>query len=143
MRGRSCPAPQKRLGTSSTRRIRCPARVCYDSIVSKLPKRYIAFIEKYPAIGKAYQELGEAVGESGPLDSKSRALIKLGVCIGAGLEGGAHSQARKALEAGATPDELRHAALQSLTTVGFPTMMRGLSWVEDVLATHGTTVDPS
>ncbi len=104
--------------------------------MSKLPKRYTAFIENYPRIGAAYHELGQAVGEAGPLDVKTRALVKLGLCIGAGLEGGAHSQARKALDAGATPEELRHAALQALTTVGFPTMMRGLSWIEDVLGKH-------
>jgi 4-carboxymuconolactone decarboxylase len=101
--------------------------------MSKLPKRYVAFIENHPAIGQAYHELGKAVGDAGPLDDKTRALIKLGMCIGAGLEGGAHSQARKALDAGATADELRHAALQGLTTLGFPTMMKGLSWIEDVL----------
>lgn len=101
--------------------------------MSKLPARFTAFVEAYPEIGAAYRDLGDAVGQSGPLDAKTRAFVKLGVCIGAGLEGGAHSQARKALDAGATPEELRHAALQSLTTVGFPTMMRGLSWVEDVL----------
>jgi alkylhydroperoxidase/carboxymuconolactone decarboxylase family protein YurZ len=104
--------------------------------MSKLPKRYTAFIENYPAIGEAYHALGTAVGDAGPLDDKSRALIKLGMCIGAGMEGGAHSQARKALDAGATPEELRHAALQALTTLGFPTMMKGLSWIEDVLTKH-------
>lgn len=104
--------------------------------MSRLPKRFTTFVEEYPAIGAAYRDLGDAVGAAGPLDAKTRALVKLGVCIGAGLEGGAHSQARKALDAGATPEELRHATLQSLTTVGFPTMMRGLSWVEDVLRKH-------
>lgn len=104
--------------------------------MSKLPKRFTAFTEDYPDIGAAYGDLSRVVGAAGPLDAKTRALVKLGVCIGAGLEGGAHSQVRKALDAGAMPDELRHAALQSLTTVGFPTMMRGLSWVEDVLRKH-------
>jgi hypothetical protein len=28
---------------------------------------------------------------------------------------------------------MRHVALLALTTLGFPTMMRGLLWVEDVL----------
>lgn len=102
--------------------------------MSKLPKRFVAFMEKYPRIGSAYHELGDAVAEAGPLDAKSRALVKLGIALGAGMEGGTHSHARKALEAGATPDELRHAALQALTTLGFPNMMRGLGWVEDVLA---------
>ncbi len=104
--------------------------------MSKLPKRFTSFVGEYPEIGAAYHDLGEAVGNAGPIDAKTRALIKLGVCIGAGLEGGSHSQARKALDAGATPDELRHAALQSLTTIGFPSMMRGFSWVEDVLRKH-------
>jgi len=104
--------------------------------MSKLPKRFTAFLEDYPDIGAAYGDLSNAVGAAGPLDAKTRAFVKLGICIGAGLEGGTHSQARKALEAGATPEELRHAVLQSLTTVGFPTMMRGLSWVEDVLRKH-------
>jgi 4-carboxymuconolactone decarboxylase len=102
--------------------------------MSKLPRRFTEFMETYPEIGSAYGQLSAAVGSAGPLDTKTCALVKLGIAIGAGLEGGAQSQARKALDAGASPDELRHAALQALTTVGFPTMMRGLSWVEDVIA---------
>ena len=99
----------------------------------KLPKRYTEFIKTYPEIGDAYSSLGKAVADAGPLDAKTRALVKVGVSIAAGLEGGTHSNARKALEAGCTPDELRHAALQSLTTIGFPAMMKGMTWVEDVI----------
>lgn len=102
--------------------------------MNKLPKSYTRFMAQYPRVGAAYRELGDAVAEAGPLDEKTRALIKLGLAIGAGMEGGTHSHARKALDAGATPEELRHAALQALTTLGFPNMMRALSWVEDVLA---------
>lgn len=89
---------------------------------------------RYPAIADAYNALGTAASEAGPLDAKSRQLVKVGIAIAAGLEGGTHSQVRKALEAGATPEEIRHAAIQVLTSCGFPTMMRGLSWVEDVLS---------
>ena len=108
--------------------------------MSKLPKRFTAFMETYPEIGAAYGQLSGAVASSGPLDPKTCSLVKLGIAIGAGLEGGAHSQARKALDAGATPEELRHAVLQALTTVGFPTMMRGMSWVEDVIAKNQTSL---
>lgn len=101
--------------------------------MSKLPKRFNQFVEQYPEIGAAYQSLGNAVADAGPLDEKTRALIKLGISIGAGQEGGAHSQARKALEAGATAEELRHTVLQATTTLGFANMMRGMSWVEDVI----------
>lgn len=101
--------------------------------MTKLPKSFTKFMERYPEVGDAYRRLGDAVGAAGPLDEKTRALIKLGISIGARQEGAVHSQTRKALEAGATPEEIRHAAIQATTTVGFPNMMAGLSWVEDVL----------
>ena len=101
--------------------------------MGNLPKRFTDFVQNYPAVGKAYRELGDAVAESGPLDAKTRQLVKVGIAISAGLEGGTHSHVRKALEAGATADEIRHAALQCLTTIGFPAMMKGMSWIEDVL----------
>jgi alkylhydroperoxidase/carboxymuconolactone decarboxylase family protein YurZ len=90
-------------------------------------------METYPEVGKAYEELGNSVNQAGPLDAKTRALVKLGICIGARMEGAAHSHVRKALAAGCTPQEIRHAVLQATTTVGFPNMMAGLSWVDDVL----------
>src|SRR5579862_286583 len=99
----------------------------------KLPKHFTDFIEAYPEIGKAYGDLGMAVSAAGPIDKKTQLLIKISVSIAAGLEGGTHSNVRKALEEGATPEEIRHAAILTLTTLGFPAMMKGLAWVEDVL----------
>lgn len=101
--------------------------------MSKLPQHFTNFLDSYPAVGEAYSSLGKAVASAGPLDTKTRELIKLGIAIAASLEGGTHSHARKAMDAGASPDELRHAALQALTTIGFPQMMKGLAWVEDVI----------
>jgi 4-carboxymuconolactone decarboxylase len=101
--------------------------------MSKLPTRYTKFFERYPAVGQAYRGLSDAVVESGPLDRKSQALIKLGVAIGARMEGAVHSHVRKCREAGATPDEIRHAVLQATTTIGFPNMMAALSWADDIL----------
>lgn len=49
------------------------------------------------------------------------------------MEGAVHSHARKCLAAGATAAEIRHAALQATTTIGFPSMMAALSWIDDVL----------
>src|SRR6476620_11446066 len=94
------------------------------------PERFNAFVKQYPQVGEAYRLLGKAVADAGPLDGKTRELVKLGVAIAAGQQGGTHSHTRKALDAGATHEELRHAAMQTLTTLGFPTMMRGLAWVE-------------
>lgn len=99
----------------------------------ELPRPYQAFMEKYRSIWEAYDRLGAAVHEQGPLDKKTRELIKLGIAIGARQEGAVHSHTRRALAAGASPDEIRHAVLLAIPTVGFPTMMAALTWVEDEL----------
>lgn len=106
-----------------------------ESNMAKLPDHYKAFLEAYPDVARAYQSLGEAATNAGPLDKKTICLIKLSMAIGAAQEGATHSHTRKSLEAGLTPDEIRHAVLQAVTTLGFPNMMRGLAWVEDVLRT--------
>lgn len=99
----------------------------------KVPERFTRFLKEHPEVGAAYQHLGKAIASSGPLEKRDQHLVKLGIAIAAGLEGGTHSATRKALDAGCTPDELRHVAMLSLTTIGFPSMMKGLSWVDDVI----------
>lgn len=98
-----------------------------------LPESYRRFLDEYPDIADAYEDLGEAIHEGGPLPQDLRILVKLGIALGARMEGAVHSQVRKALEAGLEPDEIRHAALLAITTIGFPAAMAGLSWVEDIL----------
>jgi len=105
-----------------------------ESPMSKLPSHFLKFVESYPEVGAAYRSLGEAATKAEPLDKKTISLVKLAMAIASGQEGATHSHTRKALEAGATAEEIRHAALQGVTTLGFPSMMRGLAWVEDVLA---------
>ena len=101
--------------------------------MSKLPSHYLKFVEAYPEVGAAYRSLGEAAATAGPLDKKTTALIKLAMSMASAQEGATHSHTRKALDAGASPEEIRHAVIQGVTTLGFPSMMRGLAWVEDVL----------
>lgn len=99
----------------------------------KIPPRYLKFQTQYPAVFKAYKDLGQAVTSAGPLDQKTRELVRLGIVVGARHEGAVHSHTRRALEAGCTPAEIRHAVLLSVTSQGFPNMMAALSWVDDVL----------
>lgn len=105
--------------------------------MGKLPDHYSKFIEAYPEVGRAYKSLGEAATSAGPLDRKTISLVKLAMAVASAQEGATHSHARKSLEAGATPEEIRHAVVQAVTTLGFPNMMRGLAWVEDVLEKQG------
>ncbi|MFH0992457.1 MAG: carboxymuconolactone decarboxylase family protein [bacterium] len=102
-------------------------------MASKPPKHYQKFADTYRDIAKAYEELGAATQAAGPLDKKTRALIKVAISIATHQEGGAHSHVRKAIDAGATKEELYHVALLAIPTVGFPTAMAGLSFIDDVL----------
>lgn len=97
------------------------------------PKRFIEFGRKYPKVREAYENLSARCREAGPLNDRERALAKLGAAAGSGMEGSLHSQVRKALDIGLSPDEIRHALVATLTTIGFPKMMAALTWAEDIL----------
>jgi 4-carboxymuconolactone decarboxylase len=101
--------------------------------MATLPQPFMEFTQQHPGLARAYEALGTAAAEAGPLDAKSRELVKLGMAIGARLEGAVHSHARRALEAGATPAELRHAIALAAPTLGFPTTVAAHTWVRDVL----------
>ena len=68
-----------------------------------LPKSVVSFKSKYPAMWDAFAALGEQCQGAGPLDEKSRRLIKLGIAIGSQHEGAVHSAARQALSGGTQP----------------------------------------
>jgi 4-carboxymuconolactone decarboxylase len=104
--------------------------------VTYLPDIYIGFKQQFPEIVKAYDELAVKCHDWGPLDEKTRRLVKLGIAIGLSSEGGVRSHARRALEEGVTADELRHAVLLAFTTAGFPTMNAAMKWVEEVIEKH-------
>jgi len=101
-----------------------------------LPKTYENFTSKFPEVSKDYSQLGIATREAGPLEQKAQDLIKLGIAMGSNSRGGVMSSTRKALASGATPEELTHAVLLSLTTTGFPNMIAALGWVDEVLDKH-------
>ena len=99
----------------------------------KPPQRFLNFQKSYPKVFEAYELLGNAVANAGPLSARDSALVKIGIACGARLEGGLHSHCRKALDAGVSPEEIRQAVLLATTTLGFPSMMACLSWGDDVI----------
>lgn len=76
--------------------------------------------------------MGEAVHNAGPLDEKTRALIKCAISGAARLEGGFHAHVRKAKQQGITKEEIQHTVMLTLPTLGFPHMMALMSWIDDV-----------
>ena len=105
-------------------------------MVTYLPEVYRDFQSRFPDVAGTYDELAVKCHEWGPLDARTRRLVKLGIAIGLSSEGGVRSHARRALEEGVSPDELRHAVLLSFTTSGFPNMIAAMKWVETVIRMH-------
>ncbi len=101
--------------------------------MSRLPEPFQRFRQEQPAVARAYDALGEACAQAGPLDGRTRELVKLGLAVGARLEGAVHSHVRRALEAGASPAEIRHVIALAAPTLGFPTTVAVATWVDDVL----------
>lgn len=101
--------------------------------MAQLPKRFEKLHQDYPEVANAYELLGKAVHSAGPLDDKTRALIKLAISAGAGLEGAVHSHTRKAIEFGISKEEIRQTVLLALPTIGLPSTMAAMSWVDDIL----------
>ena len=101
--------------------------------MTKLPRPYEWFKKNYPEIWQAYDKLAAMSHGAGPLGAKERELVKLAMDIGARREGAVHSHTRRALEQGATKEEICHLVLMGLTTLGFPSTIAALTWVKDEL----------
>jgi len=97
-----------------------------------LPGHYVRTKKLFPEYLAALEALGEAAKKAGPLDAKTLHLVQLAASAALRSEGAVHSHARRALEAGATPEEVRHALIAVTSTIGFPNVTAALSWVEDV-----------
>lgn len=89
--------------------------------------------QQYPDYLDAVEALGTAVRHAGPLDEKVVQLIQLGAAAAIRSEGAVHSHTRRAQEAGATPEEIRHTLIALTSTIGFPTVVAAISWAEDVM----------
>jgi len=100
-----------------------------------LPEIYSRFRAQFPELSEKLEALAKSAN-AGPLDERTSRLVKLGIAIGAMAEGAVRSNARRALEAGATPEQLRHVIALTVTTRGFPVAVAAYSWIEEVVATR-------
>lgn len=91
------------------------------------------FAGRFPEVWRAYETLGRAASDCGPIDARTRRLIKLALAIGAGSEGAVHSHARQALAEGMGKTELLQVAVLAITTLGFPRAMAAFSWLRDIV----------
>ncbi|MDR3673665.1 MAG: carboxymuconolactone decarboxylase family protein [Holophaga sp.] len=94
-----------------------------------------ALIEKHPELYEAYSRFGKAVHEQGgPLDERTRWLIKVATSAALGYRKAQITHMTKALEAGCTPEELEHTILLLAPTAGFPRMMEAMENLREFLS---------
>lgn len=101
----------------------------------KLPAAPAAIAKTHPEIWKAYGELGAACAAAGPLDAKTRRLVKLALAVGAGTEGAVHSHVRRGLDEGLTAAELKQVALLGIPTLGLASAVAAHTWIHDLTGT--------
>jgi len=98
----------------------------------KLPNHYVSIRERFEDYSSALGDLGRTIRESGPIDEKNSQLIQLAASVAIRSEGAVHSHARRALQEGATADEVYQTLLLVTSTVGFPNVAAAISWVDDL-----------
>ena len=101
-----------------------------------LPDVLAEFAGEYPEVWTAYNRLGNASAEAGPLDEKMQRLVKLAVAIGGQRQGAVNSHTRRALAAGCTPAEIVHVGILAITTMGWPAAFAAICWIKETLARH-------
>ena len=99
-----------------------------------LPSVYVSVRDRFPEVAGALDALGEATQAAGPLDERTQRLVKLGIAVGALAEGAVRSNARRAIAAGATADEVLQVAMLAVSTRGFPAAVAAVAWIDEVLA---------
>jgi len=101
----------------------------------KVPiKNYQELSQRFPGVISALENLGSAIREAGPLKVKTAERIQLAGAAAAQSEGSVHSHTRRAIQAGATTEEICHALLLLISTVGFPKVSAALRWAQDILS---------
>jgi 4-carboxymuconolactone decarboxylase len=98
-----------------------------------LPTVYVNFRSRFPDVAQALDGTAVAVDAAGPLDERTKRLVKLGLAVGALAEGAVRSNVRKSLAAGVTVEEIEQVVLLALTTRGFPAVVAAWGWVREVV----------
>jgi tungstate transport system substrate-binding protein len=104
------------------------------------PKWYSFIKGKHGKFIEALEKLGEVVRKEGPLDEKTSQLIQLAAAATIRSEGSVHSHARRALNAGAKPEEIYHTVILLTSTIGFPNIASALSWVHEEIEEKATLI---
>lgn len=98
---------------------------------NSLPGTYKRFATRFPELVAAHEQIAKAVDAQGELDELTSALVKIGICLGAGLESALRAHVRRAMQAGATIEQIEHTLMLGMNTCGFPRTVAAWSWAHE------------
>ena len=100
----------------------------------KIPVKHYQFLtQNFPEVLSAVENLGTKVRASGPIKGKTAELVQLAGAAAAQSEGSVHSHTRRALGAGAHPEEIYHTLMLLVSTIGFPKVSAAITWARDII----------
>lgn len=102
-----------------------------------LPRLYRDLRADNPGIAKAYDALGDACRQAGPLGEREQRFVKIGIAVGLSSEGGVRSHVRRGLAEGISAAELLHAVTIAIPTAGFPATAAAYRWAQTVIDAEG------
>ena len=91
------------------------------------------FADAFPEVTEAYRAMRRSAGDAGSLDGKTKQLIQTAIMASIGSAGGTREHVARALDEGATADEVRQAILLVLGPAGISRTSKGLSWADEVI----------
>ncbi len=103
------------------------------TMAETLPSGAARLAERHSPVWSAYQQLGAACAEAGPLDARTLRLVKLALAIGQESEGAVHSHTRRALSEGLAADEIHHVALLAIPSMGLAKAAAAMTWIGDIV----------
>jgi 4-carboxymuconolactone decarboxylase len=97
----------------------------------KPPQMYRDFVTRFPKLAQAWDSIHEGGTQAGPLDEKTRRLVKLAIAIGAKQRGAVTSSVRKGLAEGITLEEMEQTAALAASTLGLPATVASWGWIKE------------
>jgi 4-carboxymuconolactone decarboxylase len=101
--------------------------------MSDYTKNYDWIMRTFKNVMDKQADLGKTLREAGPIDEKTSQLIQLGAAAAMRSEGSVHSHVKRAMKAGVAPEEIYHAIILLISTIGFPATAAALSWAREII----------
>ncbi len=106
--------------------------------MTEYPENYTWLMSNFKEVMETHQGLGKELLNAGPISEKNAQLIQLAAAAASGSQGAVNSHIKRALKAGAQPEEIYHTLVLLISTIGFPATAAALSWGKRIIESKDT-----